>query len=67
MQTTVSPDDELCPQALDATELGMDKACLFRDAIKIFVRLQAARRLAALGGRQHVMPGIRLPRDTQGT
>jgi hypothetical protein len=28
----------------------MDKADLFREAIKTFVRVQAARRLASLGG-----------------
>jgi hypothetical protein len=28
----------------------MDKADLFREAVKTFVRVQAARRLASLGG-----------------
>jgi hypothetical protein len=29
---------------------AMDKADLFREAVKTFVRVQAAKRLAALGG-----------------
>jgi hypothetical protein len=29
----------------------MDKADLFREAMKVFVRVQAAKRLSALGGR----------------
>jgi hypothetical protein len=40
----------LYEQALEAAEPGMDKADLFREAIKTFVRVQAAKRLAALGG-----------------
>jgi len=34
----------------------MDKADIFREAIKTFVRVQAAKRLAALGG---TMPEIK--------
>ena len=30
---------------------GMDKADLFREAMKVFVRVQAAKRLSALGGK----------------
>lgn len=33
----------------------MDKSDLFREAIQIFVRVQAAKRLAALGGKTPTM------------
>jgi hypothetical protein len=36
----------------------MDKADLFREAVKTFIRVQAARRLAALGGRAPGMKSI---------
>ena len=36
----------------------MDKADLFREAIKTFVRVQAAKRLSALGGAMPDMPDI---------
>lgn len=50
MRTTVTIDDELYEKALAMANPGMDKADLFREAIKTFVRVQAAKRLAALGG-----------------
>ncbi|QQX88451.1 type II toxin-antitoxin system VapB family antitoxin [Cupriavidus necator] len=50
MRTTVTIDDALYEQALEVADPGMDKSDLFREAIKTFVRVQAAKRLAALGG-----------------
>jgi Arc/MetJ family transcription regulator len=50
MRTTVTIDDDLYAKALDMADPDMDKADLFREAIKTFVRVQAAKRLAALGG-----------------
>lgn len=50
MRTTVTIDDELYRKALALAEPGMDKADLFREAVKVYVRVQSARRLAALGG-----------------
>ena len=52
MRTTVTIDDALYEQALEMADPGMDKSDLFREAIKAFVRLQAGKRLAALGGSQ---------------
>ena len=51
MRTTVTIDDELYQRALDVADPGMDKGDLFREAIKVFVRVQAGKRLAALGGK----------------
>jgi Arc/MetJ family transcription regulator len=51
MRTTVTIDDALYEMALEAIGPNMDKADLFREAIRTFVRVQAAKRLAALGGR----------------
>ena len=50
MRTTVTIDDALYQQALDLAEPTMGKSELFREAIKVFVRVQAAKRLVALGG-----------------
>lgn len=58
MRTTVTIDDELYAKALDMADPGMDKADLFREAIKTFVRVQAAKRLAALGGTSPGMPDV---------
>ena len=49
MRTTVTIEDDLYEKALEVADPAMDKADLFREAIKTFVRVQAARRLAALG------------------
>ncbi len=49
MRTTVTIDDALYERALEVADPAMDKADLFREAIKTFVRIQAAKRLAALG------------------
>ncbi len=50
MRTTVTIDDELYKQALEMADPEMDKSDLFREAIKTFVRVQAAKHLADLGG-----------------
>ncbi|CAM3480463.1 DUF2191 domain-containing protein [Bordetella sputigena] len=62
MRTTVTIDDELYEKALEMAGPSFDKADLFRVAIQTFVRLQAARRLAALGGKAPAMQDI--PRHT---
>jgi Arc/MetJ family transcription regulator len=60
MRTTVTIDDELYQRALEVADPAMDKADIFREAFKTFVRIQAAKRLAALGG---TVPGIQdIPR-----
>lgn len=50
MRITVTIDDKLYEKALEMADPGMDSADLFCEAIKTFVRVQAARRLANLGG-----------------
>jgi Arc/MetJ family transcription regulator len=50
MRTTVTIDDTLYQEALDLADPGTDKTDLFRAAIQTFIRVQAAKRLAALGG-----------------
>lgn len=49
MRATVTVDDALYEQALQVADPAMDKADLFREAIKTFIRVQAAKRLSALG------------------
>lgn len=50
MRTTVTIDDALYQRALDVADPAIDKSELFREAMKTFIRVQAGRRLAALGG-----------------
>jgi hypothetical protein len=61
MRTTVSINDDLYDEALEVANPAMDKADLFREAVKTFVRVRAAKRLAALGG---AVPDM-LPRPRQ--
>jgi Arc/MetJ family transcription regulator len=59
MRTTVTIDDDLYQTALEVADPTMDKADLFRDAMKLFVRVRAGNRLAALGGKARTMADIR--------
>ncbi|MBL8451285.1 MAG: type II toxin-antitoxin system VapB family antitoxin [Zoogloea sp.] len=63
MRTTVTIDDALYERALEVADPAMDRADLFREAIKTFVRVQSAKRLAALGGSAPEMPDIPRNRD----
>ena len=65
MRTTVSIDDELYQKALEVADPGMDKGDLFREAMKVFVRVQAGKRLAALGGKAQGMKDIPRRRPTE--
>lgn len=60
MRTTLTIDDALFEEALEAAGPGVDKAQLMREAIKTYVRVQAGKRLAALGGKAPDM--ARIPR-----
>lgn len=64
MRTTITIDDALYEEALEVAEPGMDKAELIREAMKTFVRVQAAKRLASLGGAAPDMADI--PRRREG-
>jgi len=61
MRTTVTIDDALCQKALEMADPDMDKREIFSEAMKTFVRIQAAKRMAALGGTMPVMANI--PRE----
>ncbi|RFO98790.1 DUF2191 domain-containing protein [Rhodoferax lacus] len=50
MRTTVTIEDALYEKALEVADPSMDKAEIFREAMKTFVRVQSAKRLIALGG-----------------
>ena len=63
MRTTVTVDDTLYEKALEVADPAMDKADLFREAIKTFIRVQAAKRLAALGSSVPEMGDIARRRD----
>jgi len=65
VRTTVTIVDALYEKALAVADPRMDKADLFREAITTFVRVQAAKRLADLGGTMPNMQDIprRKPAD----
>ena len=63
MRTTVTIDDALYQRAMEMADPDMDKAEIFREAMKAFVRVQSAKRLAALGGAAPEMPDIPRRRD----
>jgi hypothetical protein len=50
MRITVTIDDALYRRALEAADSAVDEADLFREAVTTFVSVQAAKRLANLGG-----------------
>ena len=58
MRTTISIDDELFEQAAQFCPPNSDKASVIREAMQSFVRLQAAKRLASLGGASPEMEEI---------
>jgi Arc/MetJ family transcription regulator len=58
MRTTVTIDDALYAQALEIIEPSVDKSDLFREALKVFIRVESAKRLAALGGKAPKMQTI---------
>ena len=64
MRTTVTIDDALYEKALEVADPSMDKSEIFREAMKTFVRVRAAKRLAALGGSAPDMQEI--PRRGEG-
>ncbi|MDR3482239.1 MAG: type II toxin-antitoxin system VapB family antitoxin [Burkholderiaceae bacterium] len=58
MRTTVTIDDDLYKKALEVADPSMDKADIFREAMKAFIRVQVGKRLAALGGSMTKMQGV---------
>jgi Arc/MetJ family transcription regulator len=50
MRTTITIDDDLFRKAVELADPGMDKAEIVREAMRMFVRIQSGKRLAALGG-----------------
>ena len=58
MRTTITIDDALYQKALELADAEMDKADIFREAMRTFVRVQAGKRLAALGGKAPTMADI---------
>lgn len=49
MRTTVTLDDELVERAMELTGIS-EKSALLRDGLETLIRVESARRLAALGG-----------------
>ena len=51
MRTTLTIDDTLFERALSMAEPGITTSDLFKECVQAFIQRQAARRLAALGGK----------------
>ncbi|WP_206478013.1 type II toxin-antitoxin system VapB family antitoxin [Halomonas sp. KRD171] len=59
MRFTITIDDALYAKALDYSDPILNKPSkIFQEALKTYVRVQASRRLAALGGTSPEMPDI---------
>ena len=65
MRTTITIDDALYEKAMEMAGPDVARTDIFREAMKTYVRVQAAKRLAALGGKVPDMPNI--PRRTETT
>ena len=63
MQITVTIDDALYARALELAEPSMDRGDLFSEAVKTFIRVQVAKRLAALGGAAPEMQDVARRRE----
>ena len=57
MRLTVTIDGDLFAKAVQTAGPGVNEAELLREVINTLVRVQAARRLAALGGTRSGMAG----------
>jgi Arc/MetJ family transcription regulator len=58
MRTTITIDDALYQKAIELIDPELDKADVFREAMRTFVRVQAGKRLAALGGHAPKMADV---------
>ncbi|ROZ75085.1 type II toxin-antitoxin system VapB family antitoxin [Ramlibacter sp. WS9] len=66
MRTTVTIEDSLYAKALELADPNMDRSEVFREAMKTFVRVQAAKRLESLGGSEPGMKSVPRRRDARG-
>lgn len=67
MRATITIDDDLYNKALEVASPGTNKADLVREAMRTFVRVQAGKRLAALGGAAPETKSIERRRPKIGT
>lgn len=65
MQITVTIDEDLYVRALELAEPSMNRDDLFSEAFKTFVRVQVAKRLAALGGAAPEMQDVARRRENE--
>ena len=63
MRTTVTIDDELLARAAELTGVT-ERTSLLREGLETLIRVESAKRLAALGGSD---PAARAPRRERGT
>jgi len=57
MRTTVSIEDTLYENAVQLLDPDVEPKEIFREAMKVFVRVQSAKRLAEMGAKiKHIKP-----------
>lgn len=59
MRLTVTIDDALYARALELADHGVERSELLREALRVFVQVNAGKRLAGLGGAAPRMEEIR--------
>jgi len=63
MRTTVSIEDSLYESAIALLDPAIERKEIFREAMKTFVRVQSAKRLAELGSKIEHMQTVPRRRD----
>jgi len=63
MLATVSIDDSLYERAVELLDPNIEKEEIFREALRVFIRVQAANRLAELGGKIKNIQSVPRRRD----
>jgi len=63
MRTTVSIEDALYEKAIELLDPVIEKKEIFREAMKTFVRVESAKRLAQLGSKIEHMQRVPRRRD----
>lgn len=66
MDVTISIEDALYERAVSLMDPGEDPTDVVRQALETFVRVQVAKRLAALGGSMPEAQDVRRLRDDEG-
>jgi len=65
MQATVSIEDALYERAIELLDPNIEKKDIFKEAVKVFVRVQSAKQLAEMGGKIKEIKAVLRRRDDE--